>query len=170
MSERSNLAKVINVLGKNPNMKAADIVKHVGVSKVYAYNLLSTARKKLRMEKMPRGGWRLKPRMQGTPRDEKAVELLEHMASPAVSKLAEQVREVESLIARHYPTEDVVNHPAHYKVGGVETIDFIEAKNLSYHLGNVVKYISRADHKGSRLENLKKAQWYLEREIANASK
>lgn len=60
---------------------------------------------------------------------------------------------------------DVVNHPDHYKVGGIETIDFIEAKNLNYHLGNVVKYITRADHKGKRLEDLKKAKWYLDREI-----
>jgi hypothetical protein len=61
---------------------------------------------------------------------------------------------------------DNVNHPAHYKAGGIETIDFIEAKGLNYHLGNVVKYISRADHKGDRKENLLKAQWYLNREIA----
>ena len=60
---------------------------------------------------------------------------------------------------------DVVNHPDHYKVGGIETIDFIEAKKLNYHLGNVVKYITRADHKGKRLEDLKKARWYLDREI-----
>jgi hypothetical protein len=60
-----------------------------------------------------------------------------------------------------------VNHPAHYKVGGIETIDFIEAKKLGYNLGNVVKYITRSDHKGNRLQDLRKAQWYLEREIWN---
>jgi hypothetical protein len=59
-----------------------------------------------------------------------------------------------------------VNHPAHYKVGGIETIDFIEAKKLGYNLGNVVKYITRADHKGNKLEDLRKAQWYLTREIS----
>jgi predicted DNA-binding protein YlxM (UPF0122 family) len=64
------------------------------------------------------------------------------------------------------PQADNVNHPAHYKVGGIETIDFIEAKQLSYHLGNVVKYIARADSKGNRKEDLLKAQWYLNREIA----
>jgi len=64
---------------------------------------------------------------------------------------------------------DVVNHPDHYKVGGIETIDFIEAKNLNYHLGNVVKYITRADHKGKRLEDLKKAKWYLDREIERSN-
>ena len=60
---------------------------------------------------------------------------------------------------------DLVNSPPHYKVGGMETIDFIEAKQLNYNLGNVVKYITRADHKGNRVEDLKKAKWYLEREI-----
>ena len=60
---------------------------------------------------------------------------------------------------------DAVNHPAHYKVGGIETIDFIEAKKLGYNLGNVVKYITRADHKDNKLEDLRKAQWYLTREI-----
>ena len=59
---------------------------------------------------------------------------------------------------------DPVNHPAHYKKGGIETIDFIEAKRLGYHLGNVVKYISRAYDKGG-MEDLLKAQWYLTRAI-----
>ena len=66
------------------------------------------------------------------------------------------------------PKPDTVNHPAHYKVGGIETIDFIEAKNLGYNLGNVVKYITRADHKGNKLEDLRKAQWYLTRAIETA--
>jgi hypothetical protein len=60
---------------------------------------------------------------------------------------------------------DPVNHPDHYKAGGIETIDYIEAKELNYHLGNVVKYVSRAGKKGSKLQDLQKAQWYLTREI-----
>ena len=63
------------------------------------------------------------------------------------------------------PKPDPVNHPAHYKTGGIETIDFIEAKGLNYNLGNVVKYITRADHKGNRKQDLEKAAWYLAREI-----
>jgi hypothetical protein len=63
--------------------------------------------------------------------------------------------------------EDLVNHPSHYKVGGIETIDFIEAKGLNYHLGNAVKYISRADHKGTAIQDLKKAVWYILRDIEN---
>ena len=42
---------------------------------------------------------------------------------------------------------DIVNHPDYYTDGGIETIDFIEAKELPYHLGNAVKYISRAGKK-----------------------
>jgi hypothetical protein len=69
-----------------------------------------------------------------------------------------------------YTEPDNVNSPAHYKAGGIETIDFIEAKELGYNLGNVIKYVSRADHKGKKLEDLKKAEWYLAREIKNLSK
>jgi len=63
------------------------------------------------------------------------------------------------------PQADPVNHPSHYKYGGIETIDFIEAKELGYNLGNVVKYITRADHKGNRKQDLEKALWYLNREL-----
>lgn len=61
---------------------------------------------------------------------------------------------------------DMVNHPPHYKTGGIETIDFIEAKKLNYNLGNVVKYVTRADYKGNRKQDLEKAVWYLQREIS----
>jgi len=71
--------------------------------------------------------------------------------------------------AMDFSPKDMVNSPDHYKVGGIETIDFIEAKNLGYHLGNAVKYISRADHKGARIQDLEKAKWYLDREIKRLS-
>lgn len=64
---------------------------------------------------------------------------------------------------------EAVNHPAHY--GGAENpyeaIKVIEAWELPFCLGNTVKYISRAGKKGDRLEDLKKAAWYLQREISN---
>jgi hypothetical protein len=62
-----------------------------------------------------------------------------------------------------------VNHPAHY--GGednpYEAIKVVEAWSLGFCLGNVVKYVSRAGKKGDPLEDLKKARWYLDREIEN---
>lgn len=60
--------------------------------------------------------------------------------------------------------EDVVNKPKHYNVG-LEPIEAIESWKLGYNLGNVIKYVARADHKGKRIEDLKKARWYLDREI-----
>lgn len=62
---------------------------------------------------------------------------------------------------------DPVNHPAHYTDGKIEVIDFIEDKGLGFCLGNAVKYISRAGKKDSAktIEDLKKAAWYLNREI-----
>jgi hypothetical protein len=68
-------------------------------------------------------------------------------------------------ITMEEPKSDPVNHPAHYKYGGIETIDFIEAKELNYNMGNAVKYITRADHKGSRRQDIEKAIWYLKREL-----
>ena len=62
-------------------------------------------------------------------------------------------------------THDPVNHPSHYTDGGIETIDFIEAKKLPYHLGNAVKYISRAGKKDDEIQDLKKAVWYINRYI-----
>lgn len=62
-------------------------------------------------------------------------------------------------------TEDVINHPSHYTRGKIEVIDFIEDQQLPYHLGNVIKYIARAGYKGDKLEDLKKARWYLDRYI-----
>jgi hypothetical protein len=66
---------------------------------------------------------------------------------------------------------DPVNSPEHYTSGGIETIDFIEAKELDYNLGNVVKYITRAGKKNvKKLEDLKKAQWYINRAVENLEK
>ena len=61
---------------------------------------------------------------------------------------------------------DPVNHPAHYTShpSGVEAIDITEF--MSFCLGNVIKYVMRADYKTDRLEDLQKARWYLEREIS----
>jgi len=61
---------------------------------------------------------------------------------------------------------DIINSPPHYTgENGMEAIDVIEAFDLGFNLGNVVKYVLRAGKKGDRTEDLKKAAWYLNREI-----
>ena len=69
------------------------------------------------------------------------------------------------------PLEDPEVHtPSHYLTGGIETIDFIEAKLgpagfRAYCTGQVIKYLARAEHKGRPLQDLEKAKWYLSRLI-----
>ena len=63
--------------------------------------------------------------------------------------------------------KEAVNHPSYYKTGGIEAIDVIEAWNLDFCLGNTVKYIARCGKKSDKVvEDLRKAAWYLSREIA----
>lgn len=60
---------------------------------------------------------------------------------------------------------DAVDHPSHYTThpSGVECIDITEAMN--FNVGNAVKYLWRAGLKGAAVEDLKKARWYVDREI-----
>ena len=134
---------------KNPGKTVSEVAKAMGVKYQIAYMTKRTMDKK-KVE--PKQNW-------------KTV----HISTSDNSIEAAIAREMPVQIEMFEPKSDPVNHPAHYKVGGIETIDFIEAKRLNYNLGNVVKYITRADHKGNRLEDLEKARWYLDREIGNLS-
>ena len=62
--------------------------------------------------------------------------------------------------------DDKVNHPKHYTAhpSGVECIEITE--HMGFNLGNAIKYIWRADLKENTIEDLQKAKWYVEREIA----
>jgi len=61
---------------------------------------------------------------------------------------------------------EAVDHPPHYNAhpSGVECIDVVE--HMGFNLGNAIKYVWRADLKGDAIEDLRKARWYLDREIA----
>ena len=61
---------------------------------------------------------------------------------------------------------DIINKPKHYTTTKLQPIDVIEAWDLEYHLGNVVKYIARAPYKGNQVQDLEKARWYLDRFIS----
>lgn len=67
-------------------------------------------------------------------------------------------------------TPDPINHPSHYTHGTIEPIDVIEDWQLSFSAGNAVKYIARHQHKGTAIQDLKKASWYLNREIERLEK
>ena len=65
-----------------------------------------------------------------------------------------------------WEVQDNVNHPKHYTShpSGVECIEITE--HMNFNLGNATKYVWRSSLKGKNVEDLKKAIWYLEREIA----
>lgn len=159
---KSRAAKIRTLLRVNPNITADDLVSKFDMTKQGAYVQLSTQRKELGMVKGPDGKYRPKIRMQAPM----------EIKTPAKAGSLVKTDDAPRIVSEHFGVDidkahDPVNHPEHYKVGGIETIDFIEAKSLSYNLGNVVKYLTRADHKGNKLQDLQKAQWYLNREIAN---
>ena len=68
--------------------------------------------------------------------------------------------------------EDTVNHPSHYNYGDIEVVDFIDQvtkhynSDVAYHIGNAIKYISRAPHKNGK-EDVAKAKWSIERAFEN---
>lgn len=92
------------------------------------------------------------------------------MENGFVSASDEDVNCAYDLISKDEPERSAIDHPKHYNVGDIEVIDAIEAWKLGFNLGNVVKYVARADYKSNPLEDLKKAKWYLEREIERRSK
>lgn len=130
--------KIVTLVGSSDKSIMEQLNPDIPVYKDSVTNVTSTRLKELLSKRL----------MQGTHRPAHPVldkDLIEMVEKPA----------------------DAVNNPAHYTDGGIETIDYIEAKGLGYHLGNAVKYISRAGKKGTNqgLEDLKKAQWYLARAI-----
>lgn len=58
-----------------------------------------------------------------------------------------------------------VEHPKHYNMGSVEVIEAIDAWDLGFYEGNIIKYVARAKHKGNELQDLEKAAFYLNRKI-----
>lgn len=152
MKKTSKAEQILMYIAMHPNDKAKDVANALSMSPDSVYQATYLARKRAKAK--PKSKW-------------KAV---------AVSTSNKSVLQKPSTLAPNavmsmsLHAEDKVNSPSHYKVGGIETIDFIEAKNLGYNLGNVVKYITRADHKGNKLEDLKKAQWYLNRAVTSLGK
>ena len=141
----STASRIRNYISINPESKAEDIAIKFNTTKQHVYVIRHNMRKV-------------------------GKELLKKKELPQTA-LTPKVK-LPNILEKHFGVDmdkvhDPVNQPSHYKVGGIETIDFIEAKGLNYNLGNAIKYITRADYKGSKAQDLAKAIWYLRREITN---
>ena len=149
MKKETKASKIMKYIASHPKAKAREVAKalKVSVNSVYQTTYLAKKQTKSKLSSVPS--------KRGKPIKKNQMNLTEIRDG--------QVRLIKALT-------DNVNHPPHYKAGGIETIDFIEAKSLNYNLGNVIKYITRADLKGNKLEDLQKAQWYLNREVQTMRK
>ena len=148
MKKLTKTTKVLRYIRSHPKALASEVAKAVGVNVNTVYQTTYNAKKKAKSLPMTA----IKPST-NAPNAQMSLALFSDPPKRGIPSKKNQ-------------RTDTVNHPPHYKVGGIETIDFIEAKSLNYNLGNVVKYITRADHKGNKLEDLQKAQWYLNREVS----
>ena len=159
--KRNKLEQVIEMCRQG--LTPAMIIKKTGLSKSYVYNVRS--KHKAEIEAKPKAKAKTIVLSQSELR--LAASLAKARNEPPLSfKVATPISFTNTLRS----LDDMVNSPPHYTTGGIETIDFIEAKELDYHLGNVVKYITRSGHKGDKLKDLEKAQWYLNRAIDNLKK
>jgi len=155
---KSIMPQVRTMYSTNPNLTSEQIISKLNCKPSQAYGSLYLVRKEVDNQ-----GVISTPPKRGRPR--KTASTLEPVAMMTTDK---------SITEKLAP--DMVNAPPHYRHGGIETIDYIEAKNLNYRLGNVIKYISRAGKKTEQLLGIKdrfdysimdleKAKWYLDREI-----
>jgi len=133
----------------NPNATVAEVTKALGVNSSVVHNTLWRDKKfgapKRKYRARARSEWRT--------------------IAVATSNTPFEPRLLEMPITMEEPTVDVVNHPPHYKVGGIEVIDFIKAKLTpeefrGYLKGNVLKYTSRAGHKDDMAQDIGKLVWY----------
>ena len=163
---KTKAQQIREYVAAHPKATPTQIAEAMGVNRQYIYTVMYKVKAKAKVKKTRKVTKKL-----GRPRkvSEASANLVKLMEEYKAKKAGGK-QPLQTVMRINFTDKpDPVNHPAHYKVGGIETIDFIEAKKLGYNLGNVVKYLTRADHKGNKLEDLRKAQWYLTREI-NAHK
>ena len=158
----SRAEKIRRYLKANPDMALKDVAARFDTTYQVVYMVRQTMRNREKF--WAENG--LPPAMTPMPEDKDGY-VYRWVDTNQLDESAKDVL-ASQLITMEEPAFDPVNHPAHYKTGGIETIDFIEAKELNYNMGNAVKYISRAEHKGNKQQDLEKAVWYLNRELAKA--
>ena len=139
----SKKQEIIEYITANPTAKAAAVAYLFGTSAQVVYQIKSDAGLS-------------KPRTNKTVKPKAAKK-----TAPRKARAKQVTVEIEEV--------DEVNHPPHYLVGGIEVIDYIKAKLTpeefrGYLKGNVIKYISRADHKNG-IVDWNKADWYVDRYV-----
>lgn len=146
---RANKINVIaNYIHNGNKVSAKEIAIRYKCTMSYAYSLIKDARALVFVSKLGALG-------EATAAASSKL-LIAEAATSALS--AVEAAEAEARV-------DMVNHPPHYTVGGIEVIDYIQAKLTpeefrGYLKGNVLKYTSRAGHKDDAVQDVDKLVWY----------
>ena len=161
-------AKIRKLLAKN--LSAGEIAKQLKVPANYVHTIKWLDKKKKKQTPVYKKATFKSPRSKLIQSVFQTVKDIEPIKKPTKLIVQPQYKDpAMKLLAELNAAEkklDLVNKPPHYTTGGVDTLDFIEAKDLNYRLGNVVKYVARAGKKHTDpVEDLKKARFYLDREI-----
>ena len=144
--------------GEKPNVKT--LAAQFKCSSTYVYLLISEARKMTGITKPPS--------KRGSQLSNRKLRMQDSPSARIYNQAVLEERHAALPITMEEPKADMVNHPPHYTVGGIETIDYIQAKLTpeefrGYLKGNALKYASRTGHKGNPEEDLGKMLWYSER-------
>jgi hypothetical protein len=151
----SKTQKIRNYMKDHPEAKAKAIAEAIGTKINYVYTVMHQERKKLKASATPDS----LVKVQGVTmsKDDK-----NNLTDEQMSRLVFNVTKPKARMQK--PIDDV-NHPPHYKIGGIETIDMIKAKLTpeefrGYLKGNVVKYLTRAGYKDDAGKDVDKMVWY----------
>lgn len=155
--------KVLAYIAKHPSAKPQQVATACKCNIGYVYTIISKAKAKAKTEsdlafKASQGHAKLRGR-------------------PPMRMRTVAMFTSDKPVGRMIDTnaKDDVNHPEHYTFGGIETIDYMEAKSskeeFTGHLRlTALKYLSRANNKGDAIKDLKKAQWYLNKLVSTLEK
>jgi len=168
----------------NPNTKPADVAKALGTTLNYVYVVISKMKGKAAKTTITKKAIDARLKLAKIEGDKKMMRVFTGTSGQSITAHVDQItnltpEQTERLVANLgkarermqggitmiEPKADVVNHPAHYKVGGMETIDFIKAKLTpeeyrGYLKGTVLKYASRIGHKDDPATDAGKLNWY----------
>ena len=156
--------KVRAFLKLHPKAKAATVAKDLGIKPSVVHSTMWRDKKFGAPKRRYTKKTKVSEVLQTIPEGTWKTVAVATSNTPFASRLVEIPITMEELKVEE-PKVDMVNSPPHYKVGGIEVIDFIKAKLTTeefrgYLQGNVLKYSSRVGYKGDASEDLAKLVWY----------
>ena len=160
MKRLNKSQKIRAYIAKHPQAKAKEIANAVDVTQEYVHQVVYKMKKEAKSKKVTLNSQQVAVAKDAGITPERMAELVKQHSRP---KRRMQSAEPRDIVATHHT--DMVNHPPHYTnhPSGVECIQITE--HMNFCLGNAIKYIWRADLKGSTIEDLEKAVFYVQKEI-----